>query len=155
MTYITDDNPIPSIPPIEEAPPVRTEEELHQRWRALMGPGGFSRHSLWVIWFGHDHRQLPMIVPIDDLPGELTSADIGQLATMMQSAVADADAGSVALLLSRPGPSAISDQDKARANTLLHTLGQLTARGAFTLRLWPIHLATSDSVRQLTVDDLA
>ncbi|HEY9289950.1 MAG TPA: hypothetical protein VIP98_01605 [Microlunatus sp.] len=153
MPHFLEDDPNPSLPPIDQADPVRTGEELRQRWRSLMGGGGFGRDSLWAIWFDRDGRQLPAVMPIDDLPERLDPELLRNLAWVLNS-VAEQGACSVALLLSRPGSSMINDADRARANAILLSIGDLRERAEFDLALWPMHLATPSSVRTLTPDDL-
>jgi hypothetical protein len=47
---------------------VRTDSDLLVRWRQLMGPWAFGRRSPWPLWFDADGRQLPIVVPVDDVP---------------------------------------------------------------------------------------
>ncbi|QDP97377.1 hypothetical protein FOE78_16905 [Microlunatus elymi] len=153
MTQFLSDDPHPTPPSIDQAPPVHDSEELRQRWRSLLGSGGFGLHSLWAIWFDRDGRQLPAVLPIDDLPDRL-DPDMLRSVIWMVNGVRDQGACSVALLLSRPGPSRVTELDKARATAILTTIGDLRATGEFELALWPMHLATADSVRTLSADDL-
>lgn len=148
-----DDDPIEPITTIEEAPHVTTVEDLRRRWRSLMGDGGFGRTSLWIIWFDDRGRQLPVVVPIDDLPEELEPDGVDNL-VMIIGEPAELGAASVALLLSRPGPGSVIREDRHRANALLAGVHRAQQRGALDLTVWPLHLATTDSVRQLPADDL-
>jgi hypothetical protein len=93
------------------------------------------------------------VVPIDDLPEHLEPDGVDNL-MMIIAEPASMGAASVALLLSRPGPGSVTRRDRDRANALLAGLRRARERGGFELKVWPIHLATTDSVRQLSVDDL-
>jgi hypothetical protein len=118
-----------------------------------MGDGGFERTSLWIVWYDADGRQLPVVVPIDDLPRTLDAEALENLIGML-SHLESMGAASVALALSRPGPGLITAADRDRANAILAAVDRARRSKAFDLKLWPIHLATTDSVRPLTVDDL-
>lgn len=159
MTHTTepadwpDEDPIEPITTIDEAPHVRTAEDVRRRWRSLMGAGGFGRTSLWIIWFDDHGHQLPVVVPIDDLPEDLGTDGVDNL-IMIIGDPAELGAASVALLLSRPGPGSVSEADRRRANAILAGVQRARQRGTFDLSVWPLHLATADSVRQLSADDL-
>lgn len=149
-----DDDPIPPLQSAADAPPVRTDEEVRLRWRSMMGDGGFGRTSLWIVWYDAEGRQLPVVVPIDDLPQALEPDGVDSL-SMIIADPASFGAASVALLLSRPGPGSVTQTDRDRANAILAGIHRARQRGAFGLKVWPIHLATTNSVRRLSVDDLA
>lgn len=148
------DDPILPLTKPEQAPPVRTDEDVRRRWRSLMGEGGFGRTSLWVVWYDAGGRQLPVVMPIDDLPEVLDPSMLENL-IMILADPAELGAASVALALSRPGPGMVTAVDRNRANAILAAVERARQRGRFGLKLWPIQLATANSVRTLTVDDLA
>jgi hypothetical protein len=140
---------VPALTGPDDSPPVRTDAELLVRWRQLMGPWGFGRRSLWLLWFDAEGCQLPIVVPVDDIP---ESPDEQMLATLVQivdEVGAHAGVGtSVAVALSRPGSARVQDGDRAWARAI-------RSQGALAgLRLWPMHLATKGSVRPLTLDDV-
>ena len=148
-----DDDPIPPLPSVEDAPPVHTTEDVRRRWRSLMGEDGFGRTSLWIVWYAADGRQLPVVVPIDDLPADLGPDGVDNLIMIIADPAAFG-AASVALLLSRPGPGSVTAVDRDRANALLAGIERARRCDGFDLKVWPIHLATTNSVRELSVDDL-
>jgi len=148
-----DDDPVPPLPSVEAAPLVHTDEDVRRRWRSMMGDGGFGRTTLWIIWYAADGRQLPVVVPIDDLPEALEPQGVDNL-VMIIADPAHFGATSVALLLSRPGPGSVTQVDRDRANALLSGLDRARRDNGFQLKVWPIHLATTNSVRRLSVDDL-
>lgn len=125
---------------------VHTDDDLFMLWRDLMGAGGFARRSLWMIFFYRDGELAPAITPIDDIPGEPDPAVIGSLARVVEGVVADLP-GSVAFLLSRPGPEAMSEEDRRWARALRDTVDP-------ALSPWPVHLATHDRVQVFAPDDL-
>lgn len=147
------EDPIPPLQRPDEAPPVRTDEDVRRRWRSMMGEDGFGRTTLWVVWYDADGRQLPVVMPIDDLPEVLDAALLDNL-VMILADPADLGAASVALALSRPGPGTVTTADRDRANAILAAVDRARRRNEFGPKLWPIQLATANSVRTLTVDDL-
>lgn len=125
---------------------VRSAPELTELWRDMMGPGGFARRSLWMIFLDEDGRLSPVVTPIDDLPLEPVALFVRNLAKIV-AGVLDDPPGTVAFLLSRPGERAMSDSDCRWARALHDTV-------APHLSPWPMHLATYETVRMFTPDDL-
>lgn len=150
---ILEDDPILPLLDPREAPPVRAAEELRQRWRSTMGEGGFGKTSLWILWFDGEGRQLPVVMPIDDLEPAFDRPWLDNLIWIVDR-TAEMGASSVALALSRPGPGSITAQDRLRANQLIAACAAARQTGALRLTVWPIHLATTNSVRTFSVDDL-
>ena len=112
-----------------------------------MGSGGFSVRSIWLVFFDDEYRMQPVIVPIDDLPPEPDPLLIGNLVGVVRGLVDNDAAATVALLISRAGPPAMTESDRRWARAL---------RAAFDLSIapWPLHLATRDQVRIFAPDDL-
>jgi hypothetical protein len=129
--------------------PVITDDDLLQRWRDIMGPGGFGRRSLWLTWFAEDGRQLPVIVPVDDVPARPEPQMVRNLVQLLHSTIADrSPAAWAAVALSRPGPPTTSDDDRAWGRALHEN----AAASGVALR--PLHLATPGRVTVLRPDDL-
>jgi hypothetical protein len=126
---------------------IRTEADLHALWRRLMGGGGFSTRSLWMIFLEADGRTQPLVVPIDDLPDEPHQAFLDGLRQIVSGLITEGVAASVAILLSRPGHGPMTDDDRCWARGLRATLGREFGR-------WPVHLATHDQIRVFAPDDL-
>jgi hypothetical protein len=69
-------------PPIHTASdPVYSSADMCQRWRALMGPLGFSEKLLWVGFVGADRRMYKTTsqIPISARP-KRASSNVGCLA---------------------------------------------------------------------------
>lgn len=111
-----------------------------------MGPGGFAMSSLWMVFLDEDSRLSPVIVPIDDLPAEPDDQSVRNLAWIIGDLLREGAAASVALLLSRPGPRAMTDADRRWARALRDALRELP--------IWPVHLATRGHVQVFAPDDL-
>jgi hypothetical protein len=119
---------------------VHTPADLFALWQSLMGHGGFSRRSLWLVFVYEDGHVAPVVIPIEDIPKrpDVLVANLGSVL----AGLADDGVSSTALLLSRPGPRAMTTDDRAWARAL----------APFTP--WPVHLATADELQVFAPDDL-
>ncbi|MBA2445097.1 MAG: hypothetical protein H0V49_07180 [Nocardioidaceae bacterium] len=142
-------SPRSSLKPPHEMQPIRTQADLEQHWRLLMGPLGFSRPQLWLNVLAPGGQPTAFLAQLEDLPHE---PDVQLLDRIMElnrqlldHHVAD---GSVALLLARPGPDrrTLSDADWAVALT--------DAASAHDIPLRPIYLATDADLRIISPDDM-
>jgi hypothetical protein len=149
-----DDPYSPDVPPLtapEDAPPVRSDADLLVRWRQLMGPWGFGRRSLWVLWFDPDGAQIPLVVPIDDIAEVPDERFLDNLMFIVDQVTRADDAEgpvTVAMALSRPGSARLTDSDRCWARALRDHADRAA------VHLWPLHLATRGVVRPLTLDDV-
>jgi hypothetical protein len=143
-----DEEPIPPLLPVEQMPPIRSQEDLHRHWRALMGPLGFSRRYLWLGLIGADRRPTPLLVQIDELPERPDPAMCDRFGAFLGHLLDEEPGCSVALLLSRPGPAAMTTADRAWA------IGLTDAARRAGIPLEPLHLATDEAVRVFAPDDL-
>ncbi len=140
---------IPELLPPEEQPPVRTQQDLFEYWQSLMGPLGFSQPLLWLCFISSDDVVAPVISQIEDLPRFPDRELLTNLMWIVKNGALDhAEGSSVAILLSRPGRSDLTDSDRAWAR------GLAGAAAASGVHMRPLHLATDESIRVLAVDDL-
>ena len=126
---------------------VRNGAELTALWQDLMGPDGFGRRSLWLIFLHEDGQLAPLVMPIDDIPAEPDTEMLTNLATVIEGLADDAGFTSTALLLSRPGSAHVTASDAAWAHEIMAAFGP-------HLSPWPMHLATRGTVRAFGTDDL-
>ena len=121
------------------APPVRSAAELTQRWLSILEPPDFGARSLWLTWFGTDGRQLPLVVPVDNLPLAPDSALMVGLRELHASVLVDqlGGAGHLALVLCRTGPPSVTGDDEQWVEAL---------RGALDEDSWSLHLAAGGAV---------
>jgi len=120
---------------------ITDSRDLLDLWRRLMGPGGFGQRSLWLAFLDVDGRVEPTVVPIDSLP-VVPDDFLAGLTSVLSELVSGGDVASVAMLLSRPGPAAMTNSDRRWAQALA------------ALTRWPVHLATRDHVQPFAPDDL-
>ncbi|HZC70589.1 MAG TPA: hypothetical protein VE442_07845 [Jatrophihabitans sp.] len=126
---------------------VRNAAELTELWQNMMGSGGFGMRSLWHVFIELDGRLSPVVLPIDDVPARPDPRLLGNLAGILREVLGDTAASTVAVLLSRPGTSEMTDPDRRWARAVRESYGP-------QLCPWPVHLATHDRIRVFAPDDL-
>jgi hypothetical protein len=143
------DKPPPRLTRPELMPPIRTQDDLRQHWRALMGPLGFTKRALWLLFLDAEGRATNVLTRVEDLPLDPDTSTLRNIMYVSGSVISStAVGGSLALQLSRPGRGQLLETDRAWARGL--TLAAAEAR----LCLRPIHLATCDDIRIFAPDDL-
>lgn len=142
------DADIPPLLPPDQWPPLRTQADLHRQWRALMGPLGFGSRRLWLLFLDREQRATELLVQIDDPPEDVEDGTADGLLAMCSHVLVEHDLGRVAVLLSRPGPAALTESDRQWGRALL-----AAARRAH-VPLAPVHLANDEVLVPLTGDDL-
>ncbi len=118
---------------------IHTATDLERMWQLIMGRQGPGVRSLWLMLLDEEGRPRPVVVPIDDIPVAPDSLAEG-LAEVLSGL---RDVGDPVLLLSRPGPDAVTEADRHWGRALA------------PLTRWPVHLYTRAGVRILAADDLA
>ena len=133
------------IPPIESATdPVYSAADLRQRWRALMGPLGFSRRLLWVSFLGPDRRLIKTLrqLPIGPRPQHRS---LKILMSSLRSVLDDMAPGTtVVMLLTGPGKGPISPADRVWTKSLT----EIAER--FAVPIEPIFRANDESLLQVS-----
>ena len=126
-------------PPLADVP-VRTAEELTQRWEKLLDPPVFSARSLWLTWLD-DGLMLPVVIPVDDVPAVPDRLLLANIAEVCESIVESHCVGTAhfALALCRPGRVKVSKDDEAWERGLSEAL--LAVSGT-----WSLHLAAGGTV---------
>jgi hypothetical protein len=122
---------------------INSTTDLQQLWRSLLGDGGFSRRSIWLLFLDEEGRPSPVLVPIDDIPRRPVQRFLDNLRYMAHELVGNGDVASMAMLLSRPGQVTMTDEDR----TWARALHEISAD-------WPPFLAVADSVQMFAPDDL-
>lgn len=144
---MTDDE-IPPLRRAEDMAPVRSQTDLWRHWRALMGPLGFSERLLWMQFFEPDGRVTPVLTQIAELPARPDTELVDNLLSICKQVCDDLRDGSVAMLLSRPGPAGITADERAWAHRL--TESAVANRVAF----WPVHVVNDKALLVVPPDDL-
>ena len=141
---------IPTLRRPEDMSPIRSQADLHQHWRALMGPLGFSQPALWVQFLSNDDRADGRITVVEELTDHPDELLLGNL-MMVCGELLDSDlpGGRVAFLYSRPGSRLVTNNDRAWAR------GLMSAARESGVCCEPIHLANDEQLRVFAPDDLA
>jgi hypothetical protein len=143
------DDEIPPLLPPDLMPPILTPHDMYRHWRALMGQLGFSRQLLWFGLVDGDGRMAPQLNQVDGLPRRPNGVRLDNLMRICCDLLDVVDeSGSIAFLLSRPGPAQMTDDDRCWARELA------AAATRAAVRLQPIHLATDEALRVFAADDL-
>ncbi len=134
----------------EDTPPIKTQDDLCQLWRSLMGPLGFGQRYLWAVVLDSEGRVLPAIIQIDGCPLVPDRLMLRNLTRSIVRVIGD-DRGrhSVAFLWSRPGGAATKHTDIAWAHAILEAVKKAM------IPTWPIHLANDFDLRVFAPDELA
>lgn len=125
--------------PLTESP-VRTAAELTARWRAVLEPPTFAVRRLWLTWLDDGH-QLPLVVPVDDIPRRPERPMLTNLAAICSSVAEEQVAGSahLAMALCRPGAPEVDADDVSWAEALREALAPFDGT-------WSLHLAAGGDV---------
>lgn len=126
-------------PPLADVP-VRTPEQLTQRWRKLLDPPTFSARSLWLTWLDNS-LMLPVVLPVDDVPAvpdRLLLANVLHVSEAIVESHATGPAH-VAMALCRPGRASVTKDDQAWADGLREAFEDASGT-------WSLHLAAGGSV---------
>jgi len=113
-----------------------------------MGPLGFSERLLWMQFLEPDGRMTPVLSQITDLPQVPDAELVDSLMMICRRLCEDLAGGSVAMLLSRPGPAGITAEERVWARRLTE------AAAAAEVALWPVHLANDRELVVVPPDEL-
>lgn len=121
---------------------ITSDTVLHELWCRLMGDGGFDRRSLWLVFLDADAVTLPVVVPVDDVPPRPEGLEITNLFRLVES-MRDDGIAAFAPLLARPGPAAMTADDRAWGVALTRIARERD------VAMWPVHLATHGRVQPM------
>jgi hypothetical protein len=143
------DDEIPPLLPPDQMPSIHTPQDMFRTWRALMGELGFGRRLLWFGFVSDAGRMAGQLHQVAELPSEPDAIRLDNLLSLCREQLEIVvESGSVAFLLSRPGPGRMTDGDRRWARELA------AAASRSRVRLQPIHLATDEALRVFAADDL-
>lgn len=96
-------------------PTVRSQADLEAVWKHLMWPHtrerGFGGHSVWMLVIDADDRPFPQIT---EITGAVEPPDDERVSSLAELVGGLVDRGrSFAFLRSRPGPTGVTDDDRA------------------------------------------
>lgn len=142
------DNRHPPSPP-DDLKPLRTQQDLEDLWRMLMGDLGFVQPQLWLAVLDAEHRATGILTKIEQLPALPEATTTRNLIGVCDSLLEEQfPGGSVAFLYCRPGPGPIIARDLAWGR------GLLTAARQADVPCRPVHFACDDVLQVMSLDDL-
>jgi len=131
------------------APVLRTQADLEDAWRQLMGPLGFSGHSLWLMFVQADQTPLPHLSQVEGTVAPPTAQEQLNLVGFLKCLRGEMRRGErIVFLRSRPGRGGARPDDLAWARSLYD------ACRAAEVETDVVHLATDDVLVPLPMDDV-
>ncbi|MEX1078403.1 MAG: hypothetical protein WED09_04775 [Homoserinimonas sp.] len=124
--------------------PLTSQAQVEERVRALIGRA--CRHQLWFLFLDGNQVQLPLMIPLDDLPSAPDDT-VHDLARAMGQAMEAAGAESIIVVIERYASSALTPVDMAWAKGIhdAFDLERLDLRGVL--------LSHNRGVRWVAQDD--
>jgi hypothetical protein len=92
---------------------------------------------------------VPALQQIAELPRLPDRRLLDNLMSILSRLHVEMGGGSVAMLLSRPGPAGVTEEERTWARRLLD------AAAAANVPMWPVHVANDQDLVAVTPDDLA
>ena len=128
---------------------IRTQAGLETAWRALMGPWGYGRHSLWLMVL-LDDVPIPQLTEVEVCTEPPDATGTEQFNRLLARLSADLGPGCLrfAMLRTRPGSSHVEELDRAWARSLYDACALAGAACEV------VHLGTQDQVRALPPDEV-
>ncbi len=124
--------------------PLETDTDVLDRVDQLIGHDARRDRSLWLLFLAADAVQLPVVVPIDDVPAIPESGAAESICDVIARVLNDSvPGGSVVITLVRDNGRGVTDSDEQ----WLTALQAAAARTGVRLRM--CCLATTDGVRRL------
>ena len=131
------------------APVIRSQSDLEEVWRKLMGPLGFGGHSVWLMFVQPDGTPLPHLTQIEECVRPPTPPERANFVALLKTLRAEMTAGErVVFLRSRPGRAAVLPDDLAWARSLYD------ACRAAGVETDVVHLATDEALVPLPMDEV-
>ena len=143
-------NQIPPLLAPGDMPPIRSQLDLHTHWRALLGPLGFGKRTLWLMFVGPDGRMDGALTQIDHVPERPSQRLLDQLLhTCGQILEQDLPARTrVGFLRSRRGWGRVDEVEVGWG------AGVVEAAAAAGVPCHPVHVANDERVAVVPADDL-
>lgn len=124
------------LPLPRDLPLLLTDDDIRRRVATLIAPA--LRHgTLWLFFLDGDHRQAPVVVPVEDMP-HLPARDLldglgDVLAGVLPDMGTELGPGSVVLIRERLGPDEVLpvDRDWAEALVSMCRLQDVVLRGVY------------------------
>ena len=131
-------------------PVIRSQADLEEVWRHLMGPQEYTAHAVWCLFIDPDHRPIPQLVEIGETAEVPDEEERRRFTDFLAHFGGDLGPGEVriAFLIARPGPGVLRAHDRGWA-AALYDVTHRAGLGCET-----VHLATDRGIRPLPLDEL-
>jgi len=96
--------------------PLSTDALIEQRIGLLVGRA--QRRQLWLMFLDASDVQLPLLIPIADIPVAPSADDTPRWATLIENTAEAADAAGVVIVLERYAPERLTDADRSWARQM-------------------------------------
>jgi hypothetical protein len=109
------------LPAPRDLPPLLTDDDIRRRIETLIAPA-LRDGTLWLFFLDGDHRQAPVVMPIEDmphLPDDLVNALGDVLTGFLPELGTEMGPGSVVLIRERLGPDDVLPDDLVWADALV------------------------------------
>ena len=131
------------------APVIRTQSDLEEVWRHLMGPLGFGGHSLWLMFLRADGTPLPHLSQVEDCVRPPAPAEQASFVALLRTLRSEMRKGErIVFLRSRPGRAVPLPDDLAWAR-LLYDACRVAG-----VETDVVHLATDEALLPLPMDQV-
>jgi hypothetical protein len=135
-----------ATPDFNLASPVRTDDDVLRRVDLLLDDSARQLRSVLLLLLDADGVQLPVTVPIDDVPERPDPVIVGNLCWIIAEALTLYPGGSAVVVVTRPGAGQVGDADRYWARNL----DRFGREHGAPIRL--LCLATPSGVLRLTAD---
>jgi hypothetical protein len=135
-----------ATPDFDLATPVRTDDDVLRRIDLLLDENARQLRSVVLLFLDADGIQLPVAVPIDDVPERPDPVIVGNLCWIIAEALKQYPGGSALVVLTRPEAAPAGDADRYWARNL----DRFAREHGAPIRM--LCLATLSGVQRLTVD---
>jgi hypothetical protein len=135
-----------ATPDFDLATPVRTDEDALRRVDLLVDENARQFRSVLLLFLDADGVQLPVVVPIDDVPDRPDPLVVGNLCWIIAEAVKQYPGASALIVLTRPEAGPAGDPDRHWAENL----DRFAREHGAPIRM--LCLATPSGVLRLTAD---
>ncbi len=135
-----------ATPDFTRTSPVHSDDDVLRRVDLLLDESARQLRSVVLLFLDADGVQLPVVVPIDNVPERPDPVIVGNLCWIIGEALTLNPGGSAVVVVTRPGPGPAGDADRYWASTL----DRFAREHRATIRM--VCLATPSGVLQLTAD---
>jgi hypothetical protein len=105
-------------PDSDLAAPLRTNDDVLRRVDLLLDEHARQLRSVVLLFLDRDGRQLPVVVPIDDVPERPDPLVVDNLCWIITEALRQYPGGSAVVVVTRPEAAQVSDADRCWARTI-------------------------------------